>query len=77
MQLNYLYQNFDDPKGWIVCVLAPTGIAAYNVKGLTIHHFFKLPIFDDVKGESYWQLSEDNLKLIFETDSDSLLSVFS
>ena len=64
MQLNLEYQDFENPKGWIVAVLAPTGIAAYNVRGLTIHRFFKLPIFDNTKGESYWQLSEDNLKLI-------------
>ena len=64
MQLNHDYQDFENPKGWIVCVLAPTGIAAYNVRGLTIHRFFKLPIFDKSKGESYWQLSDDNLKLI-------------
>jgi len=31
-------------SGWIVVVLAPTGIAAYNINGQTLHRFFKLPI---------------------------------
>ena len=59
-----MYQDFDNPKGWIVAVLAPTGIAAYNIKGLTIHRFMKLPIFNNKQVEKYWKLSEDNLKLI-------------
>ncbi len=64
MQLNHQYQDFQNPKGWIVAVLAPTGIAAYNVKGLTIHRFMKLPIFNQKQPDQYWKLSEDNLKLI-------------
>ncbi len=64
MQLNLQFQDYQNPKGWIVAVLAPTGIAAYNVKGLTIHRFMKLPIFNQKQPDQYWKLSEDNLKLI-------------
>lgn len=62
MQLNLQYQDYDNPKGWIVAVLAPTGIAAYNVKGLTLHRFMKLPVFTSNKEEKHWQLSDDNIK---------------
>ena len=64
MQLNNQFQDYVNPKGWIVAVLAPTGIAAYNVKGLTIHRFMKLPIFNSNQPDQYWKLSEENLKLI-------------
>jgi hypothetical protein len=50
-------------QGWIVVVLAPTGLAAYNVNGQTIHRFFKLPIFNN-EYDAYWPLNDDNLKLI-------------
>ena len=62
-KLNATYQNPENPNGWIVAVLAPTGLAAYNVNGLTIHRFFKLPIFLD-NNEKHWPLSDGNLKLI-------------
>ena len=64
MQLNLQFQDFDKPKGWIVAVLAPTGIAAYNIKGLTMHRFLKLPVFVGNQPEKYWKLNEENLKLI-------------
>jgi hypothetical protein len=60
--LNLQYQNFNDPKGWIVAVLAPTGIAAYNVNGITIHRFFNLPVFGNSDEDKHWDLSNDNLK---------------
>jgi hypothetical protein len=28
----------------IVALLAPTGLAAFNINGLTLHKFFKLPV---------------------------------
>ena len=74
MKLNSLYQDVNNPQGWIVAVLAPTGLAAYNINGLTIHRFFKLPIFGNsdpqmirmgiMNGNQHWDLSADNLKLI-------------
>ena len=54
--------NFNQ-QGWIVAILAPTGLAAFNVNGLTDHRFFKLPVFND-KGEKHWPLSDSNVKII-------------
>jgi ATP-dependent DNA helicase PIF1 len=61
MKLNSLYQNPNEP-GWIVVVLAPTGIAAYNVNGLTIHRFFKLPVFGNSDYDRHWPLSDHIIK---------------
>ena len=44
-------------------MLAPTGLAAYNINGQTIHRFFKLPVFHE-KSENHWPLSDNNLKLM-------------
>ncbi len=62
-QLNFSYKDPKQPQGWIVAVLAPTGLAAYLINGLTIHRFFKLPVFNDNEDE-HWPLSDQNLKLI-------------
>ncbi len=62
-KINLLYQNFDKPEGWVVVVLAPTGLAAYNVSGVTIHRFFKMPV-QNKRGDKHWNLSGDNLKFI-------------
>jgi hypothetical protein len=40
-----LYNN-NDKNEYVVAVLAPTGLSAFNVNGLTIHRFFKLPIYN-------------------------------
>lgn len=47
-----LLQYFVDNSGKRVVVVAPTGVAALNVGGQTIHSFFKMPFdidFDDIK----------------------------
>jgi hypothetical protein len=43
--------------------LAPTGIAAFNINGQTIHRFFKLPVFTE-KVEKHWPLSDGAVKII-------------
>ena len=45
-------------------VIAPTGLAAYNVRGFTAHRFFKLPVFKDAKYDRHWQLLDGALKII-------------
>ena len=45
-----------------MAVLASTGIAAYNINGITIHRFFKLPVFGNSDEDKHWDLSSDNLK---------------
>ena len=64
-------------------VAAPTGLAAYNVGGMTVHHLFQLPIEHEGKTAGYWPLSKvtqkvmrtnlRSLKLII-TDEVSMLS---
>ena len=41
-----------------VAVAAPTGLAAFNVGGLTIHRLFQLPIEHEGKSAEYWTLSK-------------------
>ncbi len=64
-KINSQYQNYENPEGWAVVVLAPTGLAAYNVNGTTIHRFFKMPIFNK-KSDKHWNLSDNNIKLMRE-----------
>uniref|UniRef100_A0A1X7VDH8 ATP-dependent DNA helicase n=2 Tax=Amphimedon queenslandica TaxID=400682 RepID=A0A1X7VDH8_AMPQE len=49
----------------IMCaIVAPTGIAAFNVGGLTIHRLFQLPIEHEGKAAGYWALSKEAQKRI-------------
>ena len=41
-------------------VAAPTGLAAFNVGGITTHRLFQLPVEDESKTAGYWSLP--NLK---------------
>ena len=62
---------------------APTGLAAFNVGGVTVHRLFQLPIEHEGKTAQYWPLTKDSqevmratlwdLKLII-TDEASMLS---
>ena len=64
-------------------VAAPTGLAAYNVGGVTVHRLFQLPIEHKGKTAGYWSLSKvaqkvmrtnlRSLKLII-IDETSMLS---
>ena len=37
-------------------IVAPTGLAAFNVGGLTIHRLFQLPMEHEGKTAGYWSL---------------------
>ena len=57
-------------KAWVclvtdkhVAVTAPTGIAAFNINGLTIHRLLQLPV-EHGKTPQYRPLSDDNLKVV-------------
>ena len=63
MKLNHLFMDENNEQGWLVVVLAPTGLAAYSINGQTIHRFFKLPICNH-DYDTYWPLSDTNLKII-------------
>ena len=48
-----------------VCVVtAPTGLAAFNVGGVTIHRLLQLPIEHEGKTAGYWKLGKDALKIM-------------
>uniref|UniRef100_A0A1X7SED2 ATP-dependent DNA helicase n=1 Tax=Amphimedon queenslandica TaxID=400682 RepID=A0A1X7SED2_AMPQE len=48
----------------IMCLVAPTGIAAFNVGGLTIHRLFQLPIEHEGMTAGYWALNKEAQKRI-------------
>ena len=52
-------------------VRAPTGLASYNIRGLTVHHMFLLPIEHKGKTAGYWRLSKDTQK-VMRTNLNSL-----
>ena len=63
-QIKFLYSNeLTNPDDWLVAVLAPTGMAAFNIKGLTIHRFFKIPV-QHTSSKKFWNLSPEDLKQI-------------
>ena len=55
------------PTGDLTAVVAPTGTAAFNVSGLTIHRLFQLPIKHEGKTANYWPLSRDAQKVMRTT----------
>ena len=45
-------------------VTAPTGLAAFNVGGVTIHRLLQLPIEHEGRASSYWRLGKEALKVM-------------
>jgi len=43
---------------------APTGLASYNIGGVTVHRMFLLPIKHEGNTASYWRLSKDTQKVM-------------
>ena len=53
------------PSNDITCAIAaPTGLAAFNVGGVTIHRLFQLPIEHDSKTAGYWSLPKMSQKVM-------------
>ena len=51
------------PSKDITCAItAPTGLAAFNVGGVTIHQLFQLPVEHDSKTAGYWSLPKSSLR---------------
>ena len=48
-------------------IAAPTGLAAFNVGGVTVHRLFQLPVEHEGKTAGYWPLSKDLHKLLKTT----------
>ncbi|KAL5457558.1 hypothetical protein EMCRGX_G034829 [Ephydatia muelleri] len=54
-----------DNKDYIRCALAaPTGLAAFNIEGVTVHRLFQLPIEHDSRTSTYWSLPKESLKVM-------------
>ena len=54
----------DVESGTVCTVAAPTGLAAHNVCGVTVHRLFQLPIEHEGKTAGYWSLSKDAQKIM-------------
>ena len=54
----------DETQSTLCAVTAPTGLAAYNVGGVTIHRLLQLPIEHEGRGAGYWKLAKDALKIM-------------
>ena len=57
-----------------VLIGAPTGLAAYNINGLTLHKLFKLPIIDE-NNKITFDLKEFDLKYFRQIYSNLKLIV--
>jgi ATP-dependent DNA helicase PIF1 len=61
---SFLIQVICDPDSddlFSFAVVAPTGLAAYNVNDMTMHRFFKLPV-QHGSGINNWNLRHEDLK---------------
>ena len=56
------------PSDDLTCAIAaPTGLAAFNVGGITIHRLFQLPVEHDGKTAEYWALPKCSQKVMKTT----------
>ena len=60
-----LSKIWDYKTGSPVCaVTAPTGLAAFNVSGVTIHQLLQLPMEHEDRTAGYWKLGKEALKVM-------------
>ena len=50
--------------GLMCAIAAPTGLATFNVGGITIHRLFQLPIEHSGKAATYWSLPKTSQKVL-------------
>ena len=62
-------------EGLLCGIAAPTGLAAFNVGGITIHRLFQLPIEHASKATSYSSLSKPSQKVMRATISNVKLFI--
>lgn len=62
------YLEIMEKEGKNIVRLAPTGIAAYNIGGQTIHSFFKIPIKDPLTFKTIRMPAEDKIELYSKVD---------
>ena len=54
----------EETRSTLCAVTAPTGLAAFNVGGVTIHRLLQLPIEHEGRGAGYWKLPKETLKVM-------------
>ena len=54
----------DQNDSLLCAVSAPTGLAAFNVGGVTIHRLLQFPIEHEGRAAGYWRLGKDALKVM-------------
>ena len=54
----------DQSHSLLRAVTAPTGLAAFNVGGVTIHRLLQLPIEHEGRTAGYWKLGKDAIKVM-------------
>ena len=54
----------DQTSGPTCVVAAPTGLAAFNIGGVTVHRLFQLPIEHEGKTAQYWSLPKASQKMM-------------
>ena len=59
----------------LCAVAAPTGLAAFNVGGVTMHRLFQLPIEHSARAAGYWALPKQSQKVMKTTLSNVRLFV--
>ena len=65
-----------DQTSRVTCVVAaPTGIAAFNIGGVTVHRLFQLPIEHEGKTAQYWSLPKGSQKMLRTTLRDLKLVI--
>jgi hypothetical protein len=69
-----LYSN-DQNESFNVVVVAPTGLAAFNVNGLTIHIVFKIPVQKNGDKDTYYDLLKSDVKLLRHILKDTHLII--
>ena len=56
-------------------IAAPTGLAAFNVGGVTMHRLFQLPIEHSARAAGYWALPKQSQKVMKTTLSNVRLFI--
>lgn len=62
MAVRELRDEGDSPDDCTVLLLAPTGTAAFNINGQTVHSAFRLPIKQHSSSQDYLPLSQEKLQ---------------
>ena len=65
----------DKTESLLCAVTAPTGLAAFNVGGVTIHRLLQLPIEHEGRAAAYWRLGKDSLKVMCRSLSQLCLVI--